>query len=193
MLWLRDSLLLATLCAELRPPSFLLGDITIHTGMLTSLREHVGESQQQDLAAVWSRLFHFCLVRRDNLSIISACCHRRRDQICIQTQIRKNPNHTLKSSARHKNAANPVLPLPGKPWESKQTECKVNTIIHRLCMWSVSDQPRGRLSARGDGWGGSFKILWIQRNNWSRYAGVCRKNVKHVTAGAVNKTDFFFF
>lgn len=39
--------------------------------------------------------------------------------------------------------------LHGKPWESKQTECKVNTFIDRLCMWSASDQPQQRLSARG--------------------------------------------
>lgn len=52
---------------------------------------------------------------------------------------------------RQKNVANPILPLRGKPWESKQTECKVNTIIHKLCMWSESDQPWERLSARGGG------------------------------------------
>ena len=50
---------------------------------------------------------------------------------------------------RQKNVANPILPLRGKPWESKQAECKVNTIIHKLSMWSAPDQPWERLPARG--------------------------------------------
>lgn len=37
----------------------------------------------------------------------------------------------------------------GSPGSVKQTECKVNTILHKLRMWSASDQPWERLSARG--------------------------------------------
>lgn len=50
---------------------------------------------------------------------------------------------------RQKNVANPFLLLQGKPWESKQTECKVNTIMHKPSMWSASDQLWEQLSARG--------------------------------------------
>ncbi|TNN88303.1 hypothetical protein EYF80_001519 [Liparis tanakae] len=64
------------------------------------------------------------------------------------------------SDGTEAKVTNLILPLQGKPWENKQTECKVNTIIHKLRMWSASDQPPERLSARGmGGEGGSFEIL----------------------------------
>lgn len=58
----------------------------------------------------------------------------------------------------------PILSLQGKSWESKQSECEVSTVIHKHCMWSASDQPWERLSARGtDEWEGSFEILGIHK------------------------------
>lgn len=54
---------------------------------------------------------------------------------------------------------NSILPPKGKSWESKQAECKVNTIIQKLCVGSAPDQLWDWLSARRVD-GGSLLKSW---------------------------------
>lgn len=92
---------------------------------------------------------------------------------------------------RQKNVANRILPLQGKSWENEQTECKVNTIIHKLCMWSTSDQPRERLSARGMEGRAHLKSSEYTKE-LKQICWGCSENAKHAAAGAGSKYTLGF-
>lgn len=92
---------------------------------------------------------------RDNLSITATAGKTwlASQQESIKTSIAWK-NSIWGSCNRQKNDARLIFSLRGKPLESKPAECKVNTFIDKLGMWSASDQPWERLSARVGGEGG---------------------------------------
>lgn len=90
------------------------------------------------------------------------------------------------SCNRRKNDADLIFfILAGKPWESTQGECKVNTFIDELRMWPAPDQPWERLSARLGGVGGGGEAVRNPLNTQKEP----RRNWwgEHVPAGGGNK------